>query len=75
MSSVTGPTNQHVSVDPEGKTVINLTFASEALGMPASEGYGWAQLDFGDCLSDRYKVMRKLGWGMHSSTWLAHDKL
>lgn len=42
------PMNQHFSVDPEGKQAVDLTFASEALGMPAADGYGWAQFEFGD---------------------------
>ncbi|KXN83018.1 Serine/threonine-protein kinase SRPK [Leucoagaricus sp. SymC.cos] len=37
--------NQHFSVDPEGKQVVDLTFASEALGMPTVDGYGWAHDD------------------------------
>lgn len=79
MSSVTQPefANQHFSVDAEGKPVIDLIFASEALGMPAVEGYGWVQFEFGDQIGqdNRYKIARKLGWGMHSSTWLAHDAM
>ncbi|KXN87240.1 Serine/threonine-protein kinase SRPK [Leucoagaricus sp. SymC.cos] len=79
MSSTTqpGPTNQHFSVDPEGKQVVDLTFASEALGMPAANGYGWAQFEFGDQIGqdNRYTIARKLGWGMHSSTWLARDTI
>ncbi|KAJ7178159.1 kinase-like protein [Mycena filopes] len=45
--------------------------------MPAADGYGWAQFDFGDSIGpdQRYTIMRKLGWGMHSSTWLARDKV
>jgi len=67
--------NVHLSVDPEGKQVIDLNFTSEALGMPAADGYGWAQLEFGDQIGedDRYTIVRKLGWGSHSSTWLARD--
>ncbi|KAJ7435298.1 kinase-like protein [Mycena galericulata] len=76
MSTSTEPTNQHLSVDAEGKTVVDLSFASEALGMPAAQGYGWAQFEFGDTIGDdhRYTILRKLGWGMHSSTWLARDE-
>ncbi|KAJ7761461.1 kinase-like protein [Mycena olivaceomarginata] len=76
MSTSTEPMNQRLSVDPEGKTVVDLTFASEALGMPAAQGYGWAQFEFGDSvgIDQRYTILRKLGWGMHSSTWLARDK-
>ena len=71
------PTNQHFSIDPEGKQVVDLTFASEPLGMPAPDGYGWPQIDFGQRVGkeERYTIVRKLGWGMHSSTWLARDNL
>uniref|UniRef100_A0A0W0GAV0 Putative kinase-like protein n=1 Tax=Moniliophthora roreri TaxID=221103 RepID=A0A0W0GAV0_MONRR len=43
--------------------------------MPASMGYGWANLDFGQKIGPdgRYTIERKLGWGMHSSTWLSRD--
>ncbi|THH30829.1 hypothetical protein EUX98_g3364 [Antrodiella citrinella] len=78
MSSMT-PKNQHrdFSVGPNGESVYDLSFASEPLGMPASAGHGWAQLDFGQKIGpqDRFTVERKLGWGMHSSTWLARDTL
>lgn len=75
-SSPADPTNQRFSVDPDGNKVVDLTFASEALGMPAAQGYGWAQLNFGEHIGpgNRYTITRKLGWGMHSSTWLARDK-
>ena len=79
MSSTIEPkfANQHFSVDPEGKEVVDLIFASEALGMPAADGYGWAQLEFGEQIGqeNRYVITRKLGWGMHSSTWLARDNV
>ncbi|KAJ7777040.1 kinase-like protein [Mycena metata] len=45
--------------------------------MPAADGYGWAQLEFGDSVGDdqEYTILRKLGWGMHASTWLARDRI
>ena len=69
------PRNQHFSVDPDGKTVMDLIFTSEPLGMPAKEGYGWVQWKFGEKVGPdaRYTILRKLGWGSHSSTWLARD--
>ncbi|TDL19552.1 kinase-like protein [Rickenella mellea] len=69
--------NQHFSVDPEGKEVFDLVFVSEALGMPAADGYGWAQFEFGEHIGqdNRYTITRKLGWGMHSSAWLARDNI
>ncbi|KAG9227128.1 hypothetical protein CCMSSC00406_0010232 [Pleurotus cornucopiae] len=71
------PTNQHFSVDADGKEVVDLSFKSEALGLPAKKGYGWPQLEFGERIGgdQRYTIARKLGWGMHSSTWLARDKV
>ena len=79
MSTDTGnstkPTNQHISVGPDGKVNVDLTFVEEPLGMPASDGYGWPQFKFGETLGPekRYTIVRKLGWGMTSSTWLARD--
>ncbi len=45
--------------------------------MPAARDCGWARLDFGQKIgpNERYIIERKLGWGMHSSTWLARDTL
>ena len=80
MSSATQlePTNQHLSLDLEGKQVFDLSFAPEALGMPATNGYGGTQFEFGDQIGeddDRYTNIRKLGWGMHSCTWLTRDSV
>ncbi|KAE9396570.1 kinase-like protein [Gymnopus androsaceus JB14] len=38
---------------------------------------GWPQFDYGDTMGidGRYTIRCKLGWGMHSSTWLAFDSL
>jgi len=56
-------------------TTQKFTFNSEPLGMPASGGYGYAYLDFGEAIGGgRYIVKRKLGWGMTSSSWLAFDQ-
>src|ERR1700761_3334695 len=69
-------TNTHYSLDPEGKPVMDLTFTSEPLCLPGKDGYGWPQLEFNETLGpdSHYVVLRKLGWGMSSSTWLARDK-
>ncbi|KAJ6478584.1 kinase-like protein [Mycena vitilis] len=50
---------------------------SEGLGAPAEKGYGWAQFEFGESIGDdqRYTILRKLGWGQYSSTWLARDRV
>src|ERR1700733_8696992 len=76
MSPVPRPTNQHFYLDAEGKEVFDLTFISEPLGLPASRAYGFTQLECGGCIGPeaRYTIARKLGWGMHSSTWLARDE-
>ncbi|KAJ7157465.1 kinase-like domain-containing protein, partial [Mycena filopes] len=57
----------------------DLSCASEGLGLLAAQGFGWPQLEFGDSVGDdqslsRYTILRKLGWGMHSSTWLARNE-
>ncbi|KAF9018567.1 kinase-like protein [Hymenopellis radicata] len=76
-STSTRMVTTHFSVGPNGEPVVDLSFASEPLGMPASQDYGWARLDFGQKIgpNERYTIERKLGWGMHSSTWLARDTL
>ncbi|KAJ3980475.1 kinase-like protein [Lentinula detonsa] len=69
------PKNQHFSVGADGKTYVDLEFVEEALGMPAKDGYGWARFESGDKIGpgECYTVLRKLGWGGYSSTWLARD--
>ncbi len=74
--------NQHWTVDPEsGERVVAFDFTEEPLGMPESIGYGFAQFEFGESLGGNvdnhcrsYTVLRKLGWGMNSSTWLVQDQ-
>lgn len=69
------PSNKHISVDPHGRVNVDLTFVEEPLGLPAQDGYGWPEIDFGQTIGpeNRYVISRKLGWGMSSSTWLARD--
>ncbi|KAF5389801.1 hypothetical protein D9757_003721 [Collybiopsis confluens] len=47
----------------------------EPLHLSADDGYGFAQLKFGDAIGehDKFSIIRRLGWGMYSSTWLAKD--
>ncbi|KAJ7839787.1 kinase-like protein [Mycena leptocephala] len=51
-----------------------VAFASEVL---AAKAYGRPQFAFGDPVGNdqRYTILRKLGWGMHSSTWLARNEV
>ena len=57
-----------------GLNVI-FSFKEEALGMPVHLGLGWRDCQFGEAIGSggRYAIVRKLGWGAHSTTWLAHD--
>ena len=69
------PCNKHVSVSPEGINLIDLEFVEEPLGVTAEQGHGFIRIEFGDAIGPdkRYKVVRKLGWGMNSSIWMAFD--
>ncbi|KIJ33147.1 hypothetical protein M422DRAFT_52576 [Sphaerobolus stellatus SS14] len=73
--NISEPTNKHVSVGLDGKVSVDLTFVEEPPGLPVQEGYGWPQLEFNQTIGpgSRYVIVRKLGWGMSSSTWLARD--
>lgn len=77
-TSSTPLSNQHFSVGPDGQPVVDLSFASEPIGMPATSGYGWPMFVHNQMIgpqdaSQRYTLRRKLGWGMNSSTWLVLD--
>jgi len=65
--------NKHVSVNPEGIELVDLEFVEEPLGVTAEQGHGFIRIEFGDAIGPdkRYKVVRKLGWGMNSSIWMA----
>ncbi|KAJ7739469.1 kinase-like domain-containing protein [Mycena maculata] len=58
---------------------VELSFVEEPLGLRADQGYGYLQVDFGDRIGPvhgprpRYEILRKLGWGMNASVWLARD--
>ena len=69
------PSNKHVSVNPEGITLIDLEFIEEPLGVTAEQGHGFIRIEFGEAIGpdNRYEVVRKLGWGMNSSVWMAFD--
>jgi hypothetical protein len=68
--------NKHLSVDAEGNTQVDLEFIEEPLGLSAEQGHGYLRIEFGDLIGPdhRYKVVRKLGWGMNSSVWMAFDE-
>jgi hypothetical protein len=70
------PSNKHLSVDAEGNTQVDLEFIEEPLGLSAEQGHGFLRIEFGDAIGPdhRYKVVRKLGWGMNSSVWMAFDE-
>ena len=55
--------NIRYSVGPDGKSVFDLDFVEEPLGMPASDKYGWPQFEFGESIGpdNRYVLTRKLG--------------
>ena len=67
--------NKHVSVNAEGIELVDLEFIEEPLGVTAEQGHGFIRVEFGDAIGPdkRYKVVRKLGWGMNSSIWMAFD--
>jgi hypothetical protein len=71
------PSNKHLSVDAEsGVTHVDLSFIEEPLGLSREQGYGFPRLEFGDAIGPerRYKIIRKLGWGMNASIWMAFDE-
>ncbi|KAJ7715826.1 kinase-like domain-containing protein [Mycena metata] len=41
-----------------------MTFIEEPLGVPADQGYGFPQVDFGQCIgpNGEFEIIRKLGW-------------
>ncbi len=61
----------------EAQEASTFEFASEPLGIPAENGYGFYQGGPGDSLgpSGRYLLQTKLGWGVGASVWLAKDAL
>jgi hypothetical protein len=53
-----------------------LKFIEEPLGVHAEQGYGYPRFEFGESIGPdhRFKLLRKLGFGRNSSTWLALDE-
>ncbi|KAF6756601.1 kinase-like domain-containing protein, partial [Ephemerocybe angulata] len=51
------------------------SFPEEPLSLSAADGFGYFPADINQTLrGGRYTIVRKLGWGPRSSTWLAWDK-
>ena len=74
---ISAPSNKHLSVDvAAGVTEVDLEFIEEPLGLSVEQGYGFPRFEFGESLGPdhRFKVVRKLGFGMNSSTWLSRDE-
>jgi hypothetical protein len=48
---------------------LELTFIEEPLGLSAEQGFGYAQLQFGQRVgpNDNFEILRKLGWGSYVS--------
>jgi hypothetical protein len=69
-------TNKHISVNAEGIEHVDLEFVEEPLGVTAEQDHGYLRVEFGDAIvpDKRYKIVRKLGWGMNSSIWMAFDE-
>lgn len=76
MNGSQAPNNRHLSVDAEGNTSVDLEFIEEPLGLTQEQTYGFPRIAVGDLLApdSRYEIVRKLGWGMNSSVWLARDR-
>jgi len=70
------PSNKHLSVDAEGNTQADFEFVEEPLELSAEQGHGFPRIEFGDAIGPdhRYNVVRKLGWGINSSVWMAFDE-
>ncbi|KAF6741555.1 CMGC/SRPK protein kinase [Ephemerocybe angulata] len=51
------------------------SFPEEPLSLSAADGFGYFPADINQTLSGgRYTIVRKLGWGPRSSTWLVCEK-
>ncbi|KAJ3549866.1 hypothetical protein NMY22_g722 [Coprinellus aureogranulatus] len=51
-----------------------VSFPEEPLNLSAADGFGYYPADINQVLNgERYRIVRKLGWGPRSSTWLAFE--
>lgn len=51
----------------------SIPWPEENLHLSVHEGGGFYDAYIGERLNARYSITRKLGWGQHSSVWLARD--
>ncbi|KAL5531182.1 hypothetical protein ACEPAG_4058 [Sanghuangporus baumii] len=60
-----------------GDDFVGYNFFEEPHGFTAEQGFGYLEIEFGERLGPegRYEVLRKLGWSIRSTTWLAKDTL
>ncbi|KAJ7578140.1 hypothetical protein C8J56DRAFT_1170499 [Mycena floridula] len=62
-------TNQHFYTGPNGETGYSLSFASELLGLPGDEGYGYAQIEFNDWTGKPMSHCQKTGAELLAPGW------
>jgi hypothetical protein len=55
---------------PQGSA--ELVFTEEPLGVPRSHGFGYMNINVRDEIGS-YEIIRKVGYGMYSTVWLARD--
>jgi serine/threonine-protein kinase SRPK3 len=53
---------------------LSAQWPEEPLDLPADRKGGFYPATLGSKLNSRYTIVRKLGWGQHSSVWLAKDE-
>ena len=60
----------------EDAPAVAIEFKKEPMGLPSSKGFGYLDVNIGDEFGPDgcYVVLRKLGYGMYSTVWLARDK-
>lgn len=55
-------------------TILSPDIPIEEETIPGYNPNNFYPVNPGDILSDRYKIIAKLGWGTTSTVWLAQDK-
>jgi hypothetical protein len=55
---------------PQGSA--ELVFTEEPLGVPRSHGFGYMSINIRNEIGS-YEIIRKVGYGMYSTVWLARD--